>query len=61
MTPTKQELLDLIDDWEAAPNGFGTCDNLCDVADALGIEEGIYSADELREAIAAGSLLYDLL
>jgi hypothetical protein len=46
---TRQEAYDLIDAYEADPNGWKTCDNLCAVADALNLEEGEYQSDELRE------------
>jgi hypothetical protein len=49
---TKQEALELIDAYEASPDGFATCDNLCAVVDGLGIDdESEYTADELREMV----------
>ena len=49
---TKQEALDLIDAYEASPDGFTSCDNLCVVVDGLGIdEEAEYTADQLRKMV----------
>ena len=49
---TKQEALDLIDAYEASPDGFTSCDNLCAVVDGLGIdEEAEYTADQLRKMV----------
>jgi Ca2+-binding EF-hand superfamily protein len=32
---TRQEAIELLDAYDADPDGFLTCDNLCTVADAL--------------------------
>lgn len=47
---TYKEAIELIDAYEANPNGSATCDNLCAVADACGLDEGEYQVDELRSA-----------
>lgn len=49
---TREEAMKLIDAWERDPDGVRTCDNLCTVADALGLSEGQYSPEELRVYIA---------
>lgn len=49
---TKSEALELIDAYEADPDGTKVCDNLCAVLDALpGQPEGEFTADEVREMV----------
>lgn len=47
---TYKEAIELLDSYEADPNSSSTCDNLCAVADACGLDEGEYQVDELRSA-----------
>lgn len=47
----KSELLADIDAYCDDPNGTQTCDLLCGVADALGLDGSEYTPDELREII----------
>lgn len=49
---TKQEAYELLDAYDADPNGFETCDNLCTVLDALpGQPEGEYTSDQIRSMV----------
>jgi hypothetical protein len=56
---TRQEAIELLDAYDADPDGWLTCDNLCAVADALpGSPEETPSgepltSDVLREMVAA--------
>ena len=54
--PTKFEMLEAIDEWEADPDGVETCDLLCWVADCLDLDEGEYGPEKLRELIDARDL-----
>lgn len=47
----RAELHAMIESWERAPDSPVTCDLLCDVAETLGLPEGEYSVEELRDAI----------
>ena len=48
---TKQEAMELLDAYDADPDGFTTCDNLCDVGDALDLPNEPYTSEELREMV----------
>ena len=49
---TKQEAYELLDAYDADPDGVGTCDNLCTVLDALpGQPEGQFTSDEIRTMV----------
>ncbi len=50
---TKQEVLEQLDGYDAAPNSSEFCDALCDAAEFLGLPEGEYDAEELREKVEA--------
>ena len=52
---TRDEAIELLDAYDADPDGFRTCDNLCTVADGLPgqPDEQPYTSDELREMVDA--------
>ena len=47
----RDEVLDRLAGWLAAPQSLEFCDALCDAAEYLGWDEGEYSYEELREAV----------
>lgn len=51
-TMTKRAAYELIDAYDADPDGVTTCDNLCTVLDALpGQPEGEFTSDEIRRMV----------
>jgi len=50
---TQTEAYELLDAYDADPDGSKTCDNLCTVLDALpGQPEGEYTSNEIRIMVA---------